>query len=150
MTLPVLHSDRLILRPRGVADLVAILAMDADPAVTRHVGGPPTDWAAHARSVADRLTARQPPGLGGWSFVERTDPARFLGWVSLTPYDGAVEIGWRQIPAVWGQGFATEAAARLLRHAFADLGLSRVVGIPPGSDALRVWNVFPMFCEMAR
>ncbi len=22
--------------------------------------------------------------------------------------------------------------------------------IPPGSDALRVWNVFPMFCEMAR
>ncbi len=136
--LPVLYSERLVLRPRALGDLAQILAMDADPAVTRHVGGPPTDWAEYARRLAERIEACHPSGLGYWSFAARRAPEQFLGWASLVPYEGEVEIGWRLVPTVWGQGFATEAATRLLRHAFAELGLARVIAtIAPGNDRSR-------------
>ena len=41
----------------------------------------------------------------------------------------AVEIGWRLGRECWGHGYATEAAAELLRFAFTRAGLDRVVSI---------------------
>jgi RimJ/RimL family protein N-acetyltransferase len=38
-----------------------------------------------------------------------------------------VEIGWRLVRKAWGRGIATEAARRLLTHAFAMVELPRVV-----------------------
>ena len=39
----------------------------------------------------------------------------------------AVEIGWRLARPAWGHGYATEAARRVLRAAFADYALPEVV-----------------------
>lgn len=41
---------------------------------------------------------------------------------------GDIEIGWHLHPAAWGNGYATEAAARGLKHAF-DSGLDNVVAV---------------------
>jgi ribosomal-protein-alanine N-acetyltransferase len=38
-----------------------------------------------------------------------------------------VEIGWRLARPVWGQGYVTEAARRVLEFAFGPLGLPEVV-----------------------
>src|ERR1700744_4383227 len=63
----------------------------------------------------------------------------FLGGVPLIPADGVrpeIEIGWRMRQIAWRQGFATEAAAPLLRHAFATLKLPEVIAeIDPGNHA---------------
>ena len=41
---------------------------------------------------------------------------------------GETEIGWHLHPASWGHGYATEAAARVLAHAFT-AGLEQVVAV---------------------
>jgi RimJ/RimL family protein N-acetyltransferase len=41
----------------------------------------------------------------------------------------AVEIGWRLARERWGQGYATEAAAEVLRFGFTGAGLDRIVSI---------------------
>jgi len=45
--------------------------------------------------------------------------------VGLDPSD--VELGYRLLPSAWGRGLATEGARLLVRRAFADLGVHRVV-----------------------
>jgi RimJ/RimL family protein N-acetyltransferase len=101
----------------------------------------PTDQPeAHRAFITARITAAYPPGMGYWSVRRHDDPA-FLGWVLLTPLDLhglEVEIGWRFRRAAWGQGYATEAAAPVLRHALETLGLPEVVAdIDPANHASR-------------
>ena len=49
-------------------------------------------------------------------------------------------MGWKLDPAVWGRGYATEAGAASLRHAFETLGFARVVSIvhPENTASVRV------------
>jgi RimJ/RimL family protein N-acetyltransferase len=135
---PLFETPRLVLRPRTLADTEACLAMDRDPEVTRFVSGPWTDPAAHRAFVERRTLGPYPPGLGYWTVLRRGD-GEFLGWILLIPEDAQgpeVEIGWRLVRAAWGRGYATEAAAPVLRHAFAGLGLEAVVAeIDPANTA---------------
>ncbi len=47
---------------------------------------------------------------------------------------GDVEIGWRLAHENWGKGYATEAAAAWLAHAFTGLGLDEVVSFAVDSN----------------
>lgn len=130
MTLPHLETHRLLLRPRTEADLEDCLAMDRDPAVVRFVPGPWDDPIRHRAFVLDRMRRGWPAGLGYWSLARKPAPRDFLGWVLLIPEDCVgpeVEIGWRLPQRHWGQGLASEAAARVLRYGFETVGLARVV-----------------------
>ena len=133
---PIFRTARLIVRPRTIADLDACLEMDRDPEVTRFIAGPWHDPAAHRAFVLERINHVCPLGMGYWSILAG---GRFVGWVLLTPLDlvgPEIEIGWRLIRAAWGQGFATEAARPVLRHALVTLGLPRVIAdIDPANVA---------------
>ncbi|MDF2235846.1 GNAT family N-acetyltransferase [Albimonas sp. CAU 1670] len=136
---PVFETARLRLRPRGPGDLADCLALDRDPEVTRWIPGPWRDPAAHEAFVRARIEAEHGEGLGYWVVAPREAPERFLGWILLIP-DGAgeIEIGWRLARAAWGRGMATEAALPVARHAFATVGLARVVAdIAPGNAGSR-------------
>lgn len=140
---PIFHTSRLLLRPRTLADTDACLAMDSDPMVIRLVSGPWSDPAAHRAFIEARTRGPYPSGLGYWIICRRDEATSFLGWVLLIPADGTrpeIEIGWRLLRAEWGQGFATEAAAPLLRHAFAKLNLPEVIAEidPDNSGSQRV------------
>jgi RimJ/RimL family protein N-acetyltransferase len=130
VTLPHLETRRLVLRPRREADLDDCLAMDRDPEVVRFVPGPWRDPVRHRAFVLDRMRRIWPDGLGYWVLAPKAMAHGFLGWVLLIPDDGVgpeVEIGWRLPRRQWGQGFASEAAARILRHGFETVGLDHVV-----------------------
>jgi RimJ/RimL family protein N-acetyltransferase len=132
MALPCFTTERLSLRPRGLLDLDAMAAMDADAEVMRFVGGV-EDPVAHRAELADWIDDESDTsGLGGWTVVTRDAPGRYLGWIILYPLPGwepDVEIGWRFVRDAWGHGYATEAAAAVLRHAFEGAGLDRVVAV---------------------
>jgi len=141
--LPTFETSRLLLRPRTLADTDACVAMDDDPAVTRFVSGPWSDPSAHRAFVEARTRGPYPAGLGYWTIARRDQLGSFIGWVLLIPADGTgpeIEIGWRLRQDAWGCGFATEAAAPILDHAFETVKLSEVVAEihPDNVGSLRV------------
>ncbi len=144
IVLATIVTARLILRPRGMQDFDACLAMNSDPVVMAFVGGMPDDPVAYREELARRMEETHPPGLGYWSVFARAEPDRLIGWVSLVPCDDApgsdIEIGWRIVPSDWGKGYAPEAAAALLRHAFVTVGLDRVIATvhPENIQSFRV------------
>lgn len=134
---PQFETPRLLLRPRTPADTDACIEMDRKPGVAsfvpeilRLVAGPSVDPEAHRAFVETRIRGPYPSGLGYWTIHVRSIGNSFLGWAMLIPLDAVgpdVEIGWRLRPAAWGHGYATEAAALLLRHGLATLRLPEIV-----------------------
>jgi RimJ/RimL family protein N-acetyltransferase len=127
---PALTTERLILRPRGLADTEACLAMDREPEVTRYISGPWGDPVAHRAFIEARTIGPYPDGLGYWTIAPRDEPDAFAGWVLLIPLDAVgpeIEIGWRLRPAVWGLGYASEAAGAVLRYGFETVDLDEIV-----------------------
>jgi RimJ/RimL family protein N-acetyltransferase len=137
--LPTFHTPRLVLRPRGMADLEACLAMDRDPLVTRFIEGPWPDPVAHRAFVEDRIRRVYPPGMGYWSILAPV----FIGWILLAPlglHGPEIEIGWRLVRTAWGRGYATEAARPVLDHALRGLGSPCIVADidPPNAASIGV------------
>ena len=126
---PTLHTARLLLRPFTAADTDAIFALQSSPRVLRYWDSPP--WKERAR--ADRFIATckqmEHEGSGARLAIERTSDRVFIGWCCLvkwSPDYRSATIGYCLDDAVWGQGFATEAAGALLQWAFDTLDLNRV------------------------
>lgn len=130
MTPPALSTARLRLRSRTLADLEANLAMDLDPEVHRYifVHGVP-DAAAHRAELRRRITS--PAARGTLWVVEWRQQPGFLGWCGVFPLEasGLIELGYRYVPAAWGQGVATEAAKAVLDYSFRELKLDPIVAV---------------------
>lgn len=131
-TAPLLHTDRLILRPHSVADYPACCALWGDAAVVRHIGGSPQD----AQAVWFRLLRYAGMwsllGYGMWVMEDRATGALIgeAGLLSaargLPELDGVPEAGWVLGPQAWGRGLATEAMAAVLSWADAHLEVAAI------------------------
>lgn len=128
---PVL-TKRLTLRPATEADVDAVWRYRRLEEVGRWLTSAPTERAAFAEkfSTPDRLAKTLLVELDGevigdlmlavedaWSQAEVRERAQGV----------QAEIGWCLDPGYGGQGYATEAVEELVRLAFEDLGLRRVV-----------------------
>lgn len=93
---------------------------------------------AEAKAAIERWRSLEDPVWGVWAVGHRAD-GHLLGTLLLKPIpasshrsplppSGDIEIGWHFHPDAWGHGYATEAASRVLRHAFAS-GLPEVVAV---------------------
>ena len=129
---PWLVTLRIALREFERDDADALADLDSDPRVVRYVGnGKPTPRPGIEIRLA-RIIRNYAiyPGLGSW-YATRRDTGAFIGWFTLRycPPTCDVEIGYRLLHKAWGRGFATEGATELVRYAFDDLGLDRVIGV---------------------
>ena len=113
------------------------MAMDADPEVMKYIGSGaviPPDRDRTVEAVTRWREQWDEQGFGMCSVIVRETGA-YAGWVTLAVPSflpeilPAVEIGWRLRREHWGQGYATEAAAELLRFGLVGAGLDRVVSI---------------------
>jgi len=126
-----LRTDRLTLRPATVEDLDALGRIQNLPEVV-------TWLPSSAGTQADYLLR-----MGQHSLLPRTLAVELdsvvigelylhvtSGWAQREVADGArdceAEIGWGFDPAHQGHGYATEAAAELVRACFQDLGVRRI------------------------
>ena len=143
---PTLHTDRLTLRPHGIADYPACRALWADPQVVRHVGGVPLD----AQTVWFRLLRYAGMwsllGYGMWVIEDRATGA-FLGESGLLSaerglpeLEGVPEAGWVLGPQAWGRGVASEAMGAVVRWADAHLDAPslRCIIAPDHGASIRV------------
>lgn len=127
-----IHTARLVLRPWRPSDLAPWAALNADPDVREHLGGPITRAQSDA-SVATFQAEFAERGYGWWALEERSTRS-FIGFAGLDlvdeemPFSG-VEMGWRLARAAWGNGYATEAARATLEFAFESLVLPEVLAV---------------------
>ncbi len=130
-TVPILTTERLVLRPWRDADHAPFAALNADPAVMEHFPAPLSraESDAGVERVRQVFAAR---GFGWWA-VEVPGAAPFIGFVGLwvpsfeADFTPCVEVGWRLAKDYWGRGYATEGARECLRFGFEDMGLEEIV-----------------------
>jgi RimJ/RimL family protein N-acetyltransferase len=126
-----LQTPRLRLRQFVQADWPAYAAMCADPEVMRHIGsGAPQTGQEAWRGMAIFLGHWALRGYGMWALELRATGA-LLGRVGYLEPEGwpGFELGWLLAREHWGHGFAREAAAVALTHAFAVLQRERVISL---------------------
>jgi RimJ/RimL family protein N-acetyltransferase len=126
-----LETPRLILRPLCADDLddLCLLLGDADALA---LWGQPLDRDGARRWIDRNTTRYEADGFGRCAIVLRAT-GQLVGDCGLirTAVEGSpeVELGWIVRRRCWGSGFATEAARAWRDHAFAQLGLDRIVSM---------------------
>ena len=130
-----LSTSRLDLRPVRPDDLDHFAPMDADPEVMRYIADGRPRTREQAAAGVDRIARTwREHGFGIFTTTVR-DTCAVAGWVGLAipaflpEVLPAVEIGWRLRRDFWGHGYATEGARAVLRWAFQDRDLDRLISI---------------------
>lgn len=146
--IPVLKTERLVLRPWSRDDVRGYARLLRDPEVMRHWGSGMRFRVKRAaaglvarfcdiearRSVADMRRHWRDHGFGLWALEEKATGA-LVGNAGLTVLDGwtaepaDIEVGWLLARSAWGRGFAAEAGRASLAYAFDVLQLPRVVSV---------------------
>lgn len=124
----VLETPRLCLRELAEGDFPLLCRSLQDAEVMVAYEHPFTDEEVRAW-LQNQLRRYCEEGCGLWGAVRREDGV-FLGQCGITmqPYRGGkvFEVGYIFEKAHWHRGYATEAAAACMRHAFAVLGAESV------------------------
>jgi RimJ/RimL family protein N-acetyltransferase len=119
--LPVIETERLLLRPHRLEDFEDCVAMWSNPVVTRYIGGKPSTreetWSRLLRYAGHWALL----GYGYWAIEEKSFN-RYIGEAGFADFkrditpslNGDPEIGWALAPAAHGKGYATEILQGLL------------------------------------
>lgn len=118
MTGPVLHTERLILRPIAMEDFPRWAEMMADPEAAKFLGGAQpaaTAW----RGFMTMAGAWSLTGISMFSLIER-ETGLWLGRIGPWRPHGwpGNEVGWGLHPDAQGKGYGVEAATAALDYAF--------------------------------
>src|SRR5579871_739561 len=138
----VFETLRLIARQIQPDDVEAMLAVYGDAEAMRWVGdGQPLDRAQCEQWVTVTHRNYATRGYGMYALVERQSGA-VIGFCGLVHPGGQpeAEIKYALRREFWGQGFATEAAAALLRHGATVHGIDSIIATvaPPHRASQRV------------
>ncbi|MCC3302215.1 GNAT family N-acetyltransferase [Arthrobacter sp. zg-Y895] len=149
-----LETPRLTLRPYTSEDADFVLDLYSRMEVQRFLGANPKLMRdrAEALTLIEAWSRRDDGTCGIWAVQEKTvqdqDTGNLTGTLLLKPIpasgperkpSGDIEIGWHFHPDSWGKGYASEAGAAVLAHAFA-AGLPQVVAVtnPANTASMRV------------
>jgi RimJ/RimL family protein N-acetyltransferase len=116
MDIPIIETDRLIMRGHKMDDFTASATMWAQPEVVRYISGKPSTREESFARLLRYAGHWQLRGYGYWLVEEKTGGA-FVGEVGfgdfmreMTPsIEGMMEAGWVLSPDQHGKGYATEA-----------------------------------------
>jgi RimJ/RimL family protein N-acetyltransferase len=117
---PILETERLILRELEATDVDSLAEVLSDPVAMRFYPAP-FDRDGVAAWIGRAQASYVQHGFGLWAVTRRAD-SRFLGDCGpmLQPVAGILipEIGYHIVPSEQGRGYATEAARACLAWVF--------------------------------
>lgn len=127
--MPTLETERLILRPLCLDDTDDMFEYSKREEVTKCLTWSPHPDKAYTLDYLTYLQTRYKSGdFFDWAVVRR-DTGKMIGTCGFTRFDfrhDCGEIGYVINPDHTGQGFATEAAQRVIRFGFENLALNRI------------------------
>lgn len=135
LDIPVLDTERLILRGPKESDAEAVINFFADAERSEGFGGPLSRqdaWRWWGLMIGHWVIR----GYSYWT-VTMTGVDTPLGIVGIWNPDGwpEPEIGWVMFEGSEGKGIAFEAASEVRRYAYAELGFTTLTSnIVPGND----------------
>jgi len=125
-----IHTARLVLRPVTMADAPSFVDLFTDPNVMRYL----YEDVMPAEEIPTYITkylSAVVPGDGEWLSLVVEFEGEFVGLASVcyrSVEHRQAEIGYIFKASGEGQGFATEAAQRMVAWCFEELDVHRVVG----------------------
>lgn len=127
--LPVLETERLLLRKITLDDVEDIFFYGSNEEVSKYV-----TWDTH-RTLTDAkefvqfvLNQYENNKVSPWG-IEYKGNGRLIGtidFVSWQPKHNSAEIGYVISPDYWGKGIATEAAKKVIEFGFEQMDLVRI------------------------
>lgn len=127
--IPIIDTNRLILRAFQSDDLEGYLQMVGDKETMRFIGtGMVLDRVNGFHSMSSILGHWHLRGYGLWAVEDKTSGA-LVGRVGFYNPEGwpGLEIGWMIHRDYWGKGYATEAAQAALNWGMGSLNMDSVI-----------------------
>jgi ribosomal-protein-alanine N-acetyltransferase len=126
VSIPVLRTERLVLREPALADAPALLVFRGDPRVQRFNSEPLRDVAA-AEAFISFLRADSASGARRqWAITAGDEVIGLIGLHDWQHHHRRAELGYDMAVSHWGQGIATEAARAVIGHGFTVMKLHRI------------------------
>ncbi|EYR79899.1 hypothetical protein AKG11_11660 [Shinella sp. SUS2] len=127
--IPLLETDRLVLRGFRPEDLDAMTAMWAMPEVVRYIGGVPLSREQSWGRLLRHIGMWRIMGFGFWAIIEKAS-GRLVGEAGfhemrremMPSIEDTLEAGWGLLPGSHGRGYASEALEAMLPWAEANHG----------------------------
>ena len=128
-----LETKRLLLRPYKLRDAAHLFLLNSDDEVMRYTGKDPFENVAQAEKIiryelenTDSQWLKY--GMGRLACIDR-DNGAFVGFCGIKTHESTklIDLGYRFMRPLWGNGYATEACNAVLQHAFNQLGIDQIV-----------------------
>ena len=128
--LPVLETERLLLRRMRPEDAEAMFAYASDPEVTRYVLWDTHNSLEDTRNFLSLVAEGYGRGdFGGWGLVLK-EADTFIGTCGLdadySPEHALAELGYVLSRKYWGRGIMPEAVRAVIHFGFEELDLNRM------------------------
>jgi RimJ/RimL family protein N-acetyltransferase len=123
-----LESKRLILRTPTFEDVTAIVQALNDLDISKNLAVVPYPYTEDdARIFVAKAAEGQARGESHCFVIRRQHDDALVGCCGLHRREGAWELGYWIAKPLWRQGYASEAAARLVEFAFDDLDATELM-----------------------
>ena len=123
-----IETERLILRPVTLDDAPAMYEYASDKENTRYTFATNTSLEETRNNIAQFYLASP---LGRWG-IELKDSGRFIGTIDLHKLNLDMKtgaIGQIIHKAYWNKGYTTEATRAVIRLAFKEIGMNKLVAV---------------------
>jgi RimJ/RimL family protein N-acetyltransferase len=134
---PTIETDRLLLRPFAETDADWVQAFAGSRDVARSTQNIPHPYepGMAATWIGRHASGWESGEMVVYAITRREDEAP-VGAIGLTvePANGVAELGYWIGPPMWGRGYATEAAGRLVEFGFRQWKLHRIMARHFGSN----------------
>lgn len=129
MEIPVLETERLILRKVKATDIHDIYHYASDDEVTKYVCWPKHLNIKMTEQFLDFLGSQYKTGnYYYWALIHKADN-KMIGTAGLPKINDSIgEIGFVIAKEYWNQGLASEVVKEVIKFGFAKLGLKKIIG----------------------
>lgn len=139
----VIETERLILRPFRMDDVVPSHEIDSDPEVTRYTNDGGVKSMERIETLIRDVVLADYARYGFGRFaVDLKETQEFIGFCGLKylPEYNEVDLGYRFRRTLWGKGIATEAGRACIDFGFTELALDSIIAmvLPENKASVRV------------